>query len=209
MPGQTSDPLFTPLKVGQIELKHRIVMAPLTRNRATVPTLAPNDMIAEYYEQRASDGGLLITEVSIVLLAELARAGCGRRRPTGDTSDTQATYPSAESGGYPNTPGLYTDEHVREWKKVTDRVHAKGGFIYTQLWALGRAQGGETGIKVVSSGDVVDDSKSAGGAGGAEKQKPTPLTKEDIKRYQASFADSAKKAVEAGFDGIELHGARE
>lgn len=64
MSGQSSDPLFTPLKVGQVELKHRIVMAPLTRNRATVPTFAPNDMIAEYYEQRASDGGLLITEVS-------------------------------------------------------------------------------------------------------------------------------------------------
>lgn len=88
-------------------------------------------------------------------------------------------------------------------------MHAKGGYIYTQLWALGRAQGGETGIKVVSSGDVVDNSNHAGGAGGAEKQKPTPLTKEDIKRFQASFADSAKKAVEAGFDGIELHGARE
>jgi 2,4-dienoyl-CoA reductase-like NADH-dependent reductase (Old Yellow Enzyme family) len=64
MSGQSSDPLFTPLKVGKVQLKHRIVMAPLTRNRATVPTFAPNDLIAEYYEQRASDGGLLITEVS-------------------------------------------------------------------------------------------------------------------------------------------------
>ncbi|KAK1926874.1 hypothetical protein DB88DRAFT_475898 [Papiliotrema laurentii] len=176
----STDPLFTPWKVGNLQLKHRIVMAPLTRNRATPSTAAPNDLIGEYYEQRASDGGLLITE---------------------------ATYPSAEAGGYPNTPGLYTEEHVKEWKKVTDRVHAKGGAIFVQLWALGRANTGATGIKVVSSGDITDNSGSTGGAGGGDRQQPTPLSLEDIKRYQQSFAQSAKYAVQAGFDGIELHGA--
>jgi 2,4-dienoyl-CoA reductase-like NADH-dependent reductase (Old Yellow Enzyme family) len=193
----SSDPLFTPWNIGKLQLKHRIVMAPLTRNRATPSTAAPNNLIAEYYEQRASDGGLLITEVSHHGSLKHLRW------------HLQATYPSAEAGGYPTTPGLYTQEHVKEWKKTTDRVHAKGGAIFTQLWALGRANGGESGVKVVSAGDIKDDSGTEGGAGGKEKAVPTPLTIEDIKRYQKAFADSSKLAVEAGFDGIELHGARE
>jgi 2,4-dienoyl-CoA reductase-like NADH-dependent reductase (Old Yellow Enzyme family) len=97
---------------------------------------------------------------------------------------------------------------VKEWKKTTDRVHAKGGAIFTQLWALGRANGGESGVKVVSAGDIKDASGTEGGAGGREKAVPTPLTNEDIKRYQKAFADSSKLAIEAGMDGIELHGAR-
>lgn len=173
-------------------------MAPLTRNRATPSTAAPNSLIAEYYEQRASDGGLLITEVRSLSICT-----------TENCSPLQATYPSAEAGGYPTTPGLYTQEHVKEWKKTTDRVHAKGGAIFTQLWALGRANGGESGVKVVSAGDIKDDSGTEGGAGGKQKAVPTPLSLEDIKRYQKSFADSSKLAVDAGFDGIELHGARE
>jgi len=90
---------------------------------------------------------------------------------------------------------------------VTDKVHAKGAYIFVQLWALGRANTGESGVKVVSSGDLPDKSKTSGGVGGDDKVKPTPLTLEDIKRYQKSFADSARLAVAAGFDGIELHGA--
>ena len=97
---------------------------------------------------------------------------------------------------------------MKEWKKTTERVHAKGGAIFTQLWALGRANGGESGVKVVSAGNIKDDSGTEGGAGGKQKAVPTPLTIEDIKRYQKAFADSSKLAVEAGFDGIELHGAR-
>jgi NADPH2 dehydrogenase len=84
-------------------------------------------------------------------------------------------------------------------------VHAKGGVIFVQLWALGRANTGTSGIKVVSSGDV---SKPSSGAGRPVGPKPVSLSLEDIKRYQGAFADSAKKAMEAGFDGIELHGAR-
>jgi 2,4-dienoyl-CoA reductase-like NADH-dependent reductase (Old Yellow Enzyme family) len=91
---------------------------------------------------------------------------------------------------------------------VTDRVHAKGGVIFVQLWALGRANSGTTGVKVVSSGDIIDGSKTSGGTGGSERAKPTALSLEDIKRYQGAFADSARMAIEAGFDGIELHGAR-
>jgi 2,4-dienoyl-CoA reductase-like NADH-dependent reductase (Old Yellow Enzyme family) len=171
MSNETSDPLFTPWSIGPIELKHRIVLAPLTRIRAEIDTLDPNDIMSEYYEQRASDGGLIITE---------------------------ATYPSSQSGGMVGTPGLYNDEHVRRWKVVTDKIHAKGGKVVVQLWALGRTQDGKSGIRVVSASDIGIDGK------------PTPeaLDEKEIQSYIDDYATSAKLAMEAGFDGIEVHGAR-
>lgn len=98
------------------------------------------------------------------------------------------------------TPGLYTDEHVAEWKAITDKVHAKGAKIITQLWALGRTQDGKSGIPIVSAS-----------ATPMAEGKPVPhaLTEEEIKEYIQDYANSSKKAIEAGFDGIEVHGARE
>lgn len=98
------------------------------------------------------------------------------------------------------TPGLYTDEHVAAWKVITDKVHSKGGKIVTQLWALGRTQDGKSGIPVVSASNI----PMAEG-----KPVPKALTKEEIQEYVKDYADSAKKAMDAGFDGIEVHGARE
>lgn len=163
--------LFSPWNIGPIELKHRIVLAPLTRVRAEIDSLDPNQMMAEYYEQRASDGGLVIAE---------------------------ATYPCAKAGGMVGTPGLYTDAHVAEWKHVTDRVHAKGGKMIVQLWALGWTQDGKSGIPVVSASDK--PMKEGGPV-------PHSLTKEEIAEYVADYASSAKRAMDAGFDGIEVHGA--
>lgn len=168
MPG-----LFTPWSIGPIDLKHRIVLAPLTRIRAEFESRDPNDLIGEYYEQRASDGGLIITE---------------------------ATYISERAGGMPGTPGLYTDEHVRQWRKINDRVHARGGKIVVQLWSAGWTQDGKSGVEIVSSGDK----PMAEG-----KPAPRALTTEEVKSYVEDHVEAAKRAVEAGFDGIEIHGARE
>src|SRR5438105_558407 len=101
--------LFTPVRIGAVELKNRIVMAPMTRNRAG-EGLVPTQMNATYYAQRASSG-LIITE---------------------------ATQVSPRGVGYPNTPGIYTDEQVAGWRRVTDAVHERGGKIFLQLWHVGR-----------------------------------------------------------------------
>ena len=171
MTDTTTNALFTPWSIGPIELKHRIVLAPLTRIRADIDTLDPNPMMGEYYEQRASDGGLIITE---------------------------ATYPSAQSGGMVGTPGLYTKDHAKKWKAINEKIHAKGGKVIVQLWALGRTQDGASGIRVVSASDIGLDGKP----------QPEALSKEEIQSYIVDYANSAKLAMEAGFDGIEVHGAR-
>lgn len=107
----TSSSLFSPLKVGPYELKHRVVMAPLTRMRAARPSLAPRPMNAEYYAQRATEGGLLIAEASPVV---------------------------ATGFGNPGVPGIYSEAQIAGWREVVDAVHAKGGLIFLQLWHVGR-----------------------------------------------------------------------
>ena len=103
--------LFTPIQIGPITLKHRVVMPPMSRLRAQWPSGIPSDLQLEYYRQRASDGGLIFTE---------------------------ATAISTSGRGYKGAPGLYSDEQVTGWKRITDAVHAKGGYIFTQLWHAGR-----------------------------------------------------------------------
>src|SRR5260370_22162392 len=103
--------LFSPLKVGPYQLKHRLTMAPLTRMRAAKPSLAPRPLNAEYYAQRATPGGLLIAEASPVM---------------------------ATGFGSPGVPGIYTEQQVAGWRKVVDAVHANGGVIFLQLWHVGR-----------------------------------------------------------------------
>ena len=170
-----SSNLFKPLRIGNVELKNRIVMAPLTRFRAD-DNHVPLPFVAEYYAQRASvPGTLLITE---------------------------ATFIAPQAGGYSNVPGIYNDSQIAAWKKVTDAVHAKGSFIYLQLWALGRAADpevlkAELGAAVKSSSDV----PMKGGG------KPQPLTEEEIHEYIGLYAQAAKNSIAAGFDGVEIHGA--
>ncbi|KZO98344.1 putative NADPH2 dehydrogenase chain OYE2 [Calocera viscosa TUFC12733] len=164
--------LFTPLKVGNMQLQHRIAMAPLTRFRGH-PDHTPSEMAITYYAQRASfPGTLLITE---------------------------ATFIAEEAGGYRDVPGIYTQKHIDGWKKITDAVHAKGSFIYLQLWALGRAADPgvlkEYGVDVVSSSNLPIKDHAI----------PRPLTQEEIKKYVGHYVTAAKNAVEAGFDGVEIH----
>ncbi|KAI8910111.1 hypothetical protein EDD86DRAFT_134144 [Gorgonomyces haynaldii] len=172
--GNPESRLWKPLKVGDMQLEHRVAMAPLTRMRATSPPGVPSEIAIEYYEQRASKGGLIVSE---------------------------ATFISKEAGGHINAPGIYTPEQIAAWKKITDAVHAKGGFIYCQLWALGRANIGEDPtIKTVSSSNLPHPMRPDGPI-------PEQMTIEDILRYIESYKHAAKCAIEAGFDGCELHGA--
>lgn len=96
------------------------------------------------------------------------------------------------------TPGLFTEEHVKQWKVVTDKVHAKGGKMVVQLWALGRTQSGESGIPVTSASEIGIEGKPV----------PRALSADEVKGFVQDYADAAKRAIEAGFDGIEIHGAR-
>ncbi|EOD45717.1 putative nadh:flavin oxidoreductase nadh oxidase family protein [Neofusicoccum parvum UCRNP2] len=173
-----SSKLFTPFKVGSSQLEHRIVMAPLTRLRAE-DNHVPTPLMADYYAQRSSvPGTLLITE---------------------------ATFISQRAGGLPNIPGLWTEEQLAGWKKVTDAVHVKGSKIWVQLWALGRAANPEVLEKEGLKDQFVSSSAVPMGDG-----SPTPraLSEEEIQSYIQDYAQAAKNAVEkAGFDGVEVHGA--
>ncbi|KAI1393141.1 FMN-linked oxidoreductase [Hypoxylon trugodes] len=170
-----SSRLFQPLKVGNATLQHRLVMAPLTRYRSDENGV-PLPFVKEYYGQRASvPGTLLITE---------------------------ATYASKRGAGYLYTPGIWSKEQIAGWKEVTDAVHAKGSYIFVQLWALGRVATPETikslGFDLVSASNIP-----------SEEGKPVPreLTVDEIQSFVADFAQAARNAVEAGFDGVEIHGA--
>lgn len=167
--------LFEPLRIGNLSLKHRVVLAPLTRFRAD-DNHVPLDIAAEYYAQRASvSGGLLISEATII---------------------------SPRAGGYPNVPGIYNQEQIKKWKSITDAVHAKGSYIFCQLWALGRAANPKVlahdGYAFVSSSNI-----PLGNDGPA----PEPLDEAGIETFTADYVQAAKNAIAAGFDGVEIHGA--
>ncbi|KAK7966191.1 N-ethylmaleimide reductase [Apiospora aurea] len=169
--------LFKPLKIGNIELKHRIGMAPLTRLRATKDRV-PLPLMREYYSQRASvPGTLLISEGTLVS--------------------------PAAGGGWPNAPGIWREDQVAAWRTITDEVHRKGSFIFCQLFAMGPAANAEIaekeGVVVMAPSDVPTP--------GEGHVAPRPMTRDDIQRTVADFATAARNAVEAGFDGVELHAA--
>ncbi len=175
--------LFDSLKIGQLELKNRIVMAPLTRSRANDTDGVPADFTADYYSQRAS-GGLLITE---------------------------ATNVSAMAKGYVRTPGIYDQKQIDGWKKIVDAVHAKGGKIFLQIFHTGRIalpdflpgeQQPVAPSAVKAAGQNYTDS-----AGMKDFVVPCELTIDEIKATVQDFATAAKNGIEAGFDGIEIHGA--
>jgi len=168
--------LFQPLKVGEVQLGHRIALAPLTRFRATEAHV-PLPIVPEYYAQRGSTPGTLLI--------------------------TEATFISDEASGYPNVPGLFTPDQLNGWKTVTDAVHAKGSFIYAQLWALGR-----TAKPAVLKAKGYELKSASAVPMGPDAPVPVEMTEEDIARFIQSYAAAAKAAVEvAGFDGVEIHGA--
>lgn len=172
--------LFSPIQIGNYTLKNRIFMAPLTRCRS-VQDNVPNDMMATYYGQRAS-AGLIISE---------------------------ATQISTQGVGYPCTPGIHTPEQVQGWKKVTQAVHDKDGKIFLQLWHVGRIShsayhGGELPVApspIKPTGEVYTFE------GMKAYETPRALTSEEIKEIVKEYARGAKNAIEAGFDGVEIHGA--
>lgn len=178
--------LFTPYDLSGISLANRIVMAPMTRTRAL--DNVPDELTALYYAQRAS-AGLIVSEGLPI---------------------------SDEGRGYLYTPGLYTDEQTQAWRKVTDAVHAKGGKIFAQLWHVGRMS--HTSLQPdnaapVSSGEVPATNTSVyawvepGKAGPVAPSVPRALSTEEVRRVTRDFVASALRAIEAGFDGIELMAA--
>ncbi|MGI2187158.1 alkene reductase [Shewanella oncorhynchi] len=179
--------LFMSYKLASLALNNRIVMAPMTRARTTQPGNIPNDLMAQYYAQRAS-AGLIITE---------------------------ATQISDDSQGYSFTPGVYTAEQIEGWKKVTAAVHQAGGKIFNQIWHVGRVshpifQQGNAPIAPSAIAPVgtkvwiVDEAHPEGQM--VDCPEPRAMVQADIDRVVADFAQAGVNAVAAGFDGIEIHG---
>lgn len=174
-----SSALFTPLKVGNHKLEHRVVLAPLTRFRADEHAV-PTDLQREYYSQRATKGGLLITEATFIA--------------------------PGTAGSYPRAPGIYSKDQINAWKKVTDGVHAKGGVIFLQLWHIGRAAMAAhcNGEQPVSSSDIAIEGVNLLGL---PQEKPRALSIPEIKELTQTYRQAALNAIEAGFDGVEIHSA--
>ena len=173
--------LYSPTTLGPLKLQNRMVMSPLTRSRATGNV--PNELMVEYYSQRAS-AGLIITE---------------------------GTSPSPNGLGYPRIPGIFSAAQVKGWKAVTDAVHARGAKIFVQLMHTGRIghpNNLPAGARVVGPSAVVAAGEMYTDAEGL-KPHPTPkaMTEAEVKTTIGEYVHAAKNAIEAGFDGIELHGA--
>jgi N-ethylmaleimide reductase len=172
--------LFSPAKLGSISLKNRIVMAPLTRNRAGEGGV-PHDLNVTYYEQRAS-AGLIVTE---------------------------ATPISAMGHGYPALPGIYTDEQVAGWKKVTDAVHAKGGKIVIQIWHVGRISHPTllNGATPVAPSAIKPAGQAFTYQGLVDYVEPRALEASELPAIVQDYVHATKCALKAGFDGVEIHAA--
>ena len=169
--------LFMPIKVGHMNLSHRIIHAPLTRFRA-YPTHVPGPYAATYYAQRASVSGTLLI--------------------------SEATCISQAAGGMDFVPGIYTQEQVVGWQEVTDAVHEKKSFIFCQLWALGRAAKPDVLAKENNSPFV---SASPIPLSYRPHPVPHALTEPEIRTYIDNYVAAARNAMTAGFDGVEIHAA--
>ena len=171
---------FDSYDLGGTRLSNRIVMAPMTRSRAYGPGTTATDLMAEYYAQRAG-AGLIVTE---------------------------GAQPSAVGQGYPNTPGIHTAEQVAAWRKVTAAVHEQGGVIFLQLMHTGRVGHPTlTGLEPIGPSAVAASGQVYTHEGPKDFVTPRELTEADIAETIADYAAAARNAVEAGFDGVELHGA--
>ena len=173
--------VWSAMTVGSLQLPHRLAMAPMTRSRAK-PDGTPGDLAPEYYAQRATMG-LLITE---------------------------GTQPSEDGQGYTNTPGIYTDNHVAGWRKVTEAVHSAGGRLFVQLMHVGRRSHPENtshhrqpvAPSAIGSGETMFTPK-----GMLPVPEPRALSTAEVRQTIADFAYGAARAIEAGADGVEIHGA--
>ncbi|HFQ4942120.1 TPA: alkene reductase [Vibrio vulnificus] len=178
--------LFEPTQLKHLDLQNRVVMAPMTRARTSQPGNIPNAMMATYYTQRAS-AGLIISE---------------------------ATQISDDSQGYSFTPGVYTDEQVAGWKSVTQAVKSQDAAMFCQLWHVGRVshpvfQKGEQPIAPSALAPVetkVWIADEHGNGNMVDCVEPRAMSQDDIDRVVSDFAYAAKRAIEAGFDGVEIHG---
>lgn len=179
-----TDPLFQPTRLGALDLAHRVVMAPLTRMRSRQPGDVPRALNAEYYGQRASKGGLIITEATDI--AEQAR-------------------------GYPGAPGVYSAEQIEGWRQVTEAVHAKGGLIVLQIWHTGRVSHSSMqpgGAVPVAPSAVAAPGEHMDAAGNPVPfETPRALREDEIPGIIALFRQAAENAKAAGFDGVEVHSA--
>jgi N-ethylmaleimide reductase len=179
--------LFVPLKLGALQLKHRVVMAPLTRSRSVQPDSVPGALMKDYYEQRASDGGLIITE---------------------------ATNISLTSRGWLGAPGLYSDEQVKGWRSIVSGVQAKGGHMFAQLWHSGRSShtamtGGAMPVSASVDPEYWQNPSHLVSIPGGWIQ-PSPhrkLSPTEIRCIVEDYRRAAQRAIEAGFEGVELHAA--
>jgi len=179
--------LFTSVSIGNLKLTHRVVMAPLTRSRADLPGDAPNELMVEYYAQRASAGGLIIGE---------------------------ATTISTGARGWLGAPGLYSDKQVDGWKKITTAVHAKNGFMFAQLWHTGRAShvsvtGGPQPVSASVDPDYWNDPDklTSTPSGWVQPSAHRALEIGEIAGIVEDYRKAAVRAKQAGFDGVELHAA--
>ncbi|MBB2200617.1 alkene reductase [Gluconacetobacter tumulisoli] len=180
-----SDPLFAPVRLGALSLAHRVVMAPLTRMRSGQPGDVPQAINELYYRQRASRGGLIITE---------------------------ATDISAQARGYPGVPGIYSDDQIDGWRHITDAVHGRGGLIVLQIWHTGRIS--HPSMQPAGATPVAPSAILPPGlrhldvhGGDAALVLPRALESEEIPAIVATFARAVRNARDAGFDGVEIHAA--
>jgi N-ethylmaleimide reductase len=177
--------MFTPIKIGSLELAHRIAMAPLTRSRASKSGNVPTEMNVEYYRQRAS-AALIITEAAQI---------------------------SQQGQGYAWTPGIHSAEQVAGWKEVSRAVHAEGGLIFMQLWHVGRVShpsfqpggalpGGPSALPVPGKTFIIDEK---GNGVWAEVPTPRALSVAEIDEIVGDYVKASRNAIDAGMDGIEIH----
>ena len=173
--------LFTPLRIGELLIPNRVIMAPLTRCRATGGGRVPNDLMAEYYSQRSS-AGLIISE---------------------------ATSIAPNAVGYPDTPGIWSEEQINGWKKVTSAVHAAGGRIFLQLWHVGRISHPSylNGALPVAPSAIAPQGHVSILRPKQEFPTPRALELGEIPAIIEQYRRGAQNALTAGFDGVEIHGA--
>jgi N-ethylmaleimide reductase len=173
-----SQPLLTPVRMGKLELRNRIIMAPLTRMRASNAGHVPTELHVEYYAQRAS-AGLIIGE---------------------------GTEISPDAYGWADSPGLWSSEQVQGWRRVTGAVHQKGSFMYAQLWHTGAMSHPDffKGALPMSASAVNPEQESVTPSGRKPTVAPRPMSKAEIRQTVADFGVAAKNALEAGFDGVQI-----
>ena len=175
-------PLLTPFNLHDLALKNRVVMAPLTRSRSGETRIA-NELMAEYYAQRAS-AGLIISEATVV---------------------------SEQGIGWPNSPGIYTEAQIEGWKKVTSRLKETNTPIFLQLWHCGRSSHTDfhpsTGLPVSASAITLEGKSVQTPLGKKSYETPRALSTEEVKSVVQDYKNAAHAAKEAGFDGVEIHSA--